>query len=664
MWTISQETNWDELRYIISNGDGVDCREALIKIKDAVIGSNKQKGALISHELVPAILNTCIDQDQSPDRKMDALVILGSLAKGSEEQVEMLVKQYNVVPYLLKEIASNNNSKKCVEICLSTLRSIFEHPCAPKENFLADSDVLKHFLRLASASSSLKTQICITSILVSVCQTNEDQLRLLQAGTLHILSRMICYDNEDIQIPALRCLSCMCYTNRSVADNICVISFQGRSLPDILNSLMSRLFCPEIQLSAARCLTYVYRSGTLPSTDNRISQKALPTLARLCAESFDHSIRASASETLAYLIEIDSELQRTAAITNHLLKSLSDLLQSRDPSVKQSALCCFASLGANDEAIRKRLMDTYGLINAILNGLKDNNSQVKLAGIRCLHSLSRSVQQLRTTFQDYTIWEPLMGIFATETSIEYLVAVTSTICNLLLEFSPSKEPVINAGIIDRLCQYTTHADASLRLNCVWALMNVSFQSELYVKTDIINTLGTKRILELLNDTDIRIVMKTLGLLRNLLSKTYHVEVIMSVHSTQVLEAINKLLESEQSAEVKEQALCIIGNIAAEAQDGDYIIMDKKIMGHLAAFLFHTEKKLQAGALFAIYNLVHRKDSWSMEKYSRLSELNIIKNIYELNKKTIRNKAQCEDYIGRTLKQIVIQCKHFYPEILQ
>lgn len=79
MWTLAQEANWEELKYVISNGDGVDCREALIKIKDAVIGSNKQKGALISHDLVPVILNTCIDQDQSPDRKMDALVILGKM---------------------------------------------------------------------------------------------------------------------------------------------------------------------------------------------------------------------------------------------------------------------------------------------------------------------------------------------------------------------------------------------------------------------------------------------------------------------------------------------------------------------------------------------------------------------------------------------------------
>lgn len=29
---------------------------------------------------------------------------------------------------------------------------------------------------------------------------------------------------------------------------------------------------------------------------------------------------------------------------------------------------------------------------------------------RCLHSLSRSVQQLRTSFQDHAVWKPLMKV--------------------------------------------------------------------------------------------------------------------------------------------------------------------------------------------------------------------------------------------------------------
>lgn len=59
-----------------------------------------------------------------------------------------------------------------------------------------------------------------------------------------------------------------------------------------------------------------------------------------------------------------------------------------------------------------------------------------------------------------------------------------------------------------------------------------------MKTKIINTLGTDRIFQLLGDRDERIIMKTLGLLRNLLSNTLHIETIMSEHATEVLRAVS------------------------------------------------------------------------------------------------------------------------------
>lgn len=67
---------------------------------------------------------------------------------------------------------------------------------------------------------------------------------------------------------------------------------------------MSRSFSPNIQLGAARCMTYIYRSGTLPSTDLRILHRTLPCLVRLCSEDYRQEIRASAAETLAILIEV------------------------------------------------------------------------------------------------------------------------------------------------------------------------------------------------------------------------------------------------------------------------------------------------------------------------------------------------------------------------
>lgn len=67
---------------------------------------------------------------------------------------------------------------------------------------------------------------------------------------------------------------------------------------------MSRARIPEIQIAAARCLTYIHRSGSLSSTDSRIVYRTLSCLARLCSEEFDEDIRATAAETLAYLAEV------------------------------------------------------------------------------------------------------------------------------------------------------------------------------------------------------------------------------------------------------------------------------------------------------------------------------------------------------------------------
>lgn len=46
----------------------------------------------------------------------------------------------------------------------------------------------------------------------------------------------------------------------------------------------------------------------------------------------------------------------------------------------------------------------------VVEGLGDQDEGVRLAAVRCLHSLSRSVQQLRTTFQDHSVWRPLMTL--------------------------------------------------------------------------------------------------------------------------------------------------------------------------------------------------------------------------------------------------------------
>lgn len=52
--------------------------------------------------------------------------------------------------------------------------------------------------------------------------------------------------------------------------------------------------------------------------------QALPTLVRMCKQDKNWEERVEGAESLAYLIEVDLVLQRTAAISDHLITTLAE----------------------------------------------------------------------------------------------------------------------------------------------------------------------------------------------------------------------------------------------------------------------------------------------------------------------------------------------------
>lgn len=347
-------------------------------------------------------------------------------------------------------------------------------------------------------------------------------------------------------------------------------------------------------------------------------------------------------------LQINADLQRTAAISNHLVSTVASFLRY-DPDVrtvpgmsrtqlarltkklevraahskemKRAAFRVYSSLGANDEDIRKRIIDTEPLMDCLTSSLEDQDYGVQMSAIRCLHSLSRSVQLLRTTFQDHSVYEPLMAILGNPGSrTEALVIASSTLCNLLLEFSPSKERILESGAVDLLCALTHKSDPSLRLNGVWGLMNMAFQAEQRIKSQIMTTLGTDQVFRLLSDTEIHVVMKTLGLLRNLLSNKHHIDHITNIYGKQLMQSVVLILESEHNSEVKEQALCILANIADGDSAKKLIVDNEDMLRKLTSYMLHSNTKLQIAAVVCVQNLIWRNDEGSAERQLKLKEM--------------------------------------------
>lgn len=110
-----------------------------------------------------------------------------------------------------------------------------------------------------------------------------------------------------------------------------------RDVPAALGQLMGREKNSLIQLEAARCVAYMHRAGALESTDCRVVYRALPCLVRLCHRDRPPRERVAAAETLAYLTEVDTDLQRLASISNHLIPTLAELLRPH-PQVRTKCI--------------------------------------------------------------------------------------------------------------------------------------------------------------------------------------------------------------------------------------------------------------------------------------------------------------------------------------
>jgi hypothetical protein len=223
----------------------------------------------------------------------------------------------------------------------------------------------------------------------------------------------------------------------------------------------------------------------------------------------------------------------------------------------------------------------------------------------------------------------ISGVISGDPSTELLTAASSALCNLLLEFSPAKEPMLQQGVVKILVDLTGKAEPSLRLNGVWALMNLAFQAEQRVKSQILTALGTDQIFRLLADSDTRVLMKTLGLLRNLVSPRTHTDTMMSLHGPQVMQGVVLVLEGPHSPEVKEQALCILGNIADGEKAREHIMSNEDVLKKLIDYMTHPARCLQEASVFCINNLARLGEPGSLERQTRLKDMGVTSILQQL-----------------------------------
>ncbi|XP_047456687.1 armadillo repeat-containing protein 8 isoform X3 [Mugil cephalus] len=610
-------------------------------MKNAVIGNNKQKANLIVLGAVPRLLYLLQQSSSSLELRTECAVVLGSLAMGTENNIKSLV-DCHIIPALLQGLLSPDLI--FIEACLRCLRTVFISPVTPVQLLYTDPTVIPHLMSLLS--NSQRTQEYITQIFSHCCKTPDHQMVLFNHGAIQNIAPLLISSSYKVRMQALKCFSVLAYENTQVSTTLVNVLVDGELLSQVFVKMMQRDQPIEMQLTAAKCLTYMCRAGAIRTDDSCIVLKTLPCLVRMCSKEHLLEERVEGAETLAYLMEPDVELQRIASTTDHLVAMLADYFKypssvsaitdikrldhdlKHAHELRQAAFKLYASLGSNDEDIRKKITETENMMDRIVSGLSESSIKVRLAAVRCLHSLSRSVQQLRTSFHDHAVWKPLMKLLQNAPD-EVLVMASSTLCNLLLEFSPSKEPILESGVIELLCSLTQSDSPALRVNGIWALMNMAFQADQKVKVEIVRCLGTEQLFRLLSDPDANVLMKTLGLLRNLLSTRPHIDQIMSSHGKQIMQAVTLILEAEHSVDVKEQTLCILANIADGNTAKELIMTNDDMLQKIKYYMGHSNVKLQLAATFCISNLIWNEEDGSQERQDKLREMGFVDVLHKL-----------------------------------
>ncbi|XP_070609179.1 armadillo repeat-containing protein 8 isoform X3 [Erythrolamprus reginae] len=573
-------------------------------MKNAVIGNNKQKANLIVLGAVPRLLYLLQQENSSTELKTECAVVLGSLAMGTENNVKSLL-DCHIIPVLLQGLLSPD--LKFIEACLRCLRTIFTSPVTPEELLYSDATVIPHLMALLSRSRYTQEYICQifshccklrhwhscgfkSSPQPLLCANGPDhQTVLFNHGAVQNIAHLLTSVSYKVRMQALKCFAVLAFENPQISMTLVNVLVNGELLPQIFVKMLQRDKPIEMQLTSAKCLTYMCRAGAIRTDD------------------------------ICIVLKLDHDLKHAHEL-------------------RQAAFKLYAALGANDEDIRKKIIETENMMDRIVNGLSESSIKVRLAAVRCLHSLSRSVQQLRTSFQDHAVWKPLMKVLQNAPD-EILVVASSTLCNLLLEFSPSKEPILESGAIELLCSLTQSDNLALRVNGVWALMNMAFQAEQKIKADILRGLSTEQLFQLLSDSDVIVLMKTLGLLRNLLSTRPHIDQIITTHGKQIMQAVTLILEGEHNVEVKEQTLCILANIADGTTAKELIMTNDDILQKIKYYMSHSNAKLQLAAMFCVSNLIWNEEEGSQDRQDKLRDIGIVDILHKLSQSSDLNLCE-------------------------
>lgn len=100
-----------------------------------------------------------------------------------------------------------------------------------------------------------------------------------------------------------------------------------------------------------------------------------------------------------------------------------------------------------------------------------------------------------------------------------------------------------------------------------------------------------------------------------------------------LKAVVLILESDNAPEVKEQALCILANIADGDSAKQFIMSNEDVLKKVTNYMMHSNVKLQTAAVLCVHNLAWAEDDGALERQAKLRDIGVVRILQQLKLST-------------------------------
>ncbi|CAL1548260.1 unnamed protein product [Lymnaea stagnalis] len=224
------------------------------------------------------------------------------------------------------------------------------------------------------------------------------------------------------------------------------------------------------------------------------------------------------------------------------------------------------------------------MIDQIMTCMLSSNQIEVAASLRCLQSLTRSVHQIRTVLHDNAVWKPLLGMLQS-TNHDSMVLAMTCLCNLVPEFSPSKESLLQGAAVDLLREYSSAAIHHLvSYSYEMSSQSLTYCSTESLRTRVIETMRSDCFIKRIEDPVMIIRQKALAVVRNLLTSVHDgedrdsvatrsrgerrpgdktiIDRMVKALGSEVIDAVFRTVRNPSlPVYVLEQALCALSNMA-------------------------------------------------------------------------------------------------------